>query len=268
MHMLRNAVSHGIETPEERGGKGKDAAGTGHAPRRRPNRTGFRIVVEDDGRGIDFRRIAEKAVEQGRLTREEARTASEQTLVPLPVRAGLFHRRGVTTISGRGVGLSVAQRNGRRPAGHHRRLARRPAAARKIEVSLPVSILAAPPAAGLAEGTGLRPAVRIRSPRCMRVDLSDIDHTRRPAGHAAQGHHAAAHLDRRAARPWRHDRHRRQVRRIRRHPAQGRGADRRRRRGALSASTISSSGTSRPAAAGDGAGWASSPPRTASPAWC
>jgi two-component system chemotaxis sensor kinase CheA len=107
MHMLRNAVSHGIEPPAERIERGKDARGR-ITLRVTTEHGRLRIVIEDDGRGIDLRRIADKAVERNRLSREDADAASRDALVQLLFEPGFSTAETVTTISGRGVGLSVA----------------------------------------------------------------------------------------------------------------------------------------------------------------
>ncbi|MEX0852799.1 MAG: response regulator [Bauldia sp.] len=108
MHMLRNAVSHGIEMPDERARRGKQPKGRiGLGVSNEHDR--LKLVIEDDGRGIDFRRVAEKAVEQNRLSREDAEAASDEALVHLVFEPGFSTADSVTKISGRGVGLSVAR---------------------------------------------------------------------------------------------------------------------------------------------------------------
>jgi two-component system chemotaxis sensor kinase CheA len=139
MHMLRNAVGHGIETPEERTNGGKPAQGQ-VALRVSSVHDRLRIVIEDDGRGIDFRRIADKAVEQGRLSREDADAASEEALAQLLFEPGFSTAESVTTISGRGVGLSVAREAVTALQGTFDVHAV-PGAGTRIEISLPVSIL-------------------------------------------------------------------------------------------------------------------------------
>jgi two-component system chemotaxis sensor kinase CheA len=139
MHMLRNAVGHGIETPQERADLGKQARGQ-VALRVSTVHDRLRITIEDDGRGIDFRRIAEKAVEQNRLSQEDAEAASDEALVQLLFEAGFSTAESVTTISGRGVGLSVAREAVTALQGTFDINAAHGAGTR-IDISLPVSIL-------------------------------------------------------------------------------------------------------------------------------
>jgi len=108
MHMLRNAVSHGIEPPDERRARSKDVRGR-VALKVSTDHNRLAILIEDDGRGIDFGRIADKAVELGRMSREEAAAAAQQTLCQLLFEPGFSTAGSVTRISGRGIGLSVAR---------------------------------------------------------------------------------------------------------------------------------------------------------------
>jgi two-component system chemotaxis sensor kinase CheA len=139
MHMLRNAVSHGIESPAERRAKGKDPAG--HVSLRvAAERDRLSIVVEDDGRGIEFRSIAEKAVSEGLLSRAEADTASDEALSQFLFAPGFSTANAVTKISGRGVGLSVAREA---VTGLQGTLSLRsvPGRGARIDALLPISIL-------------------------------------------------------------------------------------------------------------------------------
>ena len=107
MHVLRNAVSHGIEMPSDREHAGKPARGR-VALRVSNEHDRLKVIVEDDGRGIDLRRVADKAVATGLLTREDADAASSEALIRLVFESGFSTAEDVTKISGRGVGLSVA----------------------------------------------------------------------------------------------------------------------------------------------------------------
>jgi two-component system chemotaxis sensor kinase CheA len=108
MHLLRNAVSHGIEPPHERRGAGKPEEGRIHL-RLSAERGRLSITVEDDGRGVDLAAVAEQAAAQGLLPRAEAENASPDTLWRLLSEAGFSTARSVTTLSGRGVGLSIVR---------------------------------------------------------------------------------------------------------------------------------------------------------------
>ena len=106
MHVLRNAVSHGLELPAERQRQGKNPMGrvTLHMEVL-GNR--LKIMVEDDGRGIDVAKVRDVAVRRGFLSHAEAATASPEELAHLLFKAGFSTSKVVTDLSGRGMGLSV-----------------------------------------------------------------------------------------------------------------------------------------------------------------
>lgn len=108
VHMIRNAVDHGIETEEQRIKQGKDPVGTVYL---RAYHSSGNVVIEvqDDGRGLDRQRIVNKAVEHGLL-----RTSSDFTdeqICSLIFHPGLSTAETVTEVSGRGVGMDVVRRN-------------------------------------------------------------------------------------------------------------------------------------------------------------
>jgi two-component system chemotaxis sensor kinase CheA len=107
-HLVRNAVSHGIEPPEERRRLGKPAQGT---VRLNAYHHGNQVVVEvrDDGRGIDAQKIRAKAIELGMTTPEEAARLSEAEILDFIFRPGFSTAEQVTEVSGRGVGMDVVQ---------------------------------------------------------------------------------------------------------------------------------------------------------------
>lgn len=104
LHLLRNAVDHGIESPEERQAQGKPVQGTVAVAFSRVGQE-VEIVVSDDGRGLDLARIAEKAVAFG-LVAADAQL-SESDLRRLILQPGFSTRERVTEVSGRGVGMDV-----------------------------------------------------------------------------------------------------------------------------------------------------------------
>ena len=107
-HIVRNAVSHGIENSEERVRSGKPAQGK---IRLLAYHQGNQVVVEvsDDGRGIDTQKVRAKAIAQGLVTAEEAANLSEAAVFDLIFRPSFSTADEVTEISGRGVGLDVVQ---------------------------------------------------------------------------------------------------------------------------------------------------------------
>jgi len=107
-HLVRNAVSHGIEPPEERRRLGKPAQGM---VRLNAYHHGNQVVVEvtDDGRGIDAQKIRAKAIELGLTTPEEAARLTEAETLDFIFRPGFSTAEQVTEVSGRGVGMDVVQ---------------------------------------------------------------------------------------------------------------------------------------------------------------
>jgi two-component system chemotaxis sensor kinase CheA len=105
LHLLRNALDHGIEDPESRREAGKPP--TGHlALRAVRDRAAVIIQVEDDGRGIDRAVIIRRAQQQGLLA-SDAADIDDDALLQLLAQAGFSTARTVTSISGRGVGVDV-----------------------------------------------------------------------------------------------------------------------------------------------------------------
>ncbi len=113
MHMLRNAISHGLEPEAERKSKGKSPEGRiDLALEVRGNQ--LTITVEDDGRGVDLAKVSEIAVRKGLLGDAEIAARSPAELMRLVLLPGFSTSRSVTELSGRGMGLSVvAQAAGR-----------------------------------------------------------------------------------------------------------------------------------------------------------
>ena len=107
-HIVRNAIDHGVESPEERVAMGKPRCGT---LRLDAYHQGNHIVIEcaDDGRGIDRQRLVDKAVERGIVTLEDAARMTEGEALALVFHPGLSTAEQVTAISGRGVGLDVVK---------------------------------------------------------------------------------------------------------------------------------------------------------------
>jgi two-component system, chemotaxis family, sensor kinase CheA len=107
-HLVRNAVSHGIEPSAERLSQGKPPRGK---IRLNAYHQGNQVVVEisDDGRGIDAKKIRSKAIELGMLPAEEAQRLSEAETLDFIFRPGFSTAEQVTEVSGRGVGMDVVQ---------------------------------------------------------------------------------------------------------------------------------------------------------------
>ncbi len=107
-HILRNAIDHGIETPDEREKLGKSRVGTIRvAASQQPAHVV--ITVSDDGAGLDRTRIGEVAVSRGLVTQEQLAAMTDPALCDLVCSEGFSTAPGVTSISGRGVGLDVVK---------------------------------------------------------------------------------------------------------------------------------------------------------------
>ncbi len=105
-HLIRNAVDHGIESPEERAAAGKPE--TGLLRLEASHRSGMlMITVKDDGRGIDLEKLRQKIVEKKMTTQEMATQMTETELMEFLFLPGFSTAKNVTEISGRGVGLDV-----------------------------------------------------------------------------------------------------------------------------------------------------------------
>lgn len=105
-HILRNAVDHGIEIPEERVVFGKPEKGTIHLEAFH-NAGMLSIVVSDDGKGVDIDDLKQKIIKKGMVNAEMAKNLSESELLDFLFLPGFSTRDEVTEISGRGVGLDV-----------------------------------------------------------------------------------------------------------------------------------------------------------------
>jgi two-component system chemotaxis sensor kinase CheA len=106
MHILRNAVDHGIEPPDERESLGKPREGTIELRATR-ERDHVVIEVEDDGGGLDIERIREQAVQQGVRSADELEEMDDSEVYDLVFHPGFSTSEEVTDTSGRGVGMDV-----------------------------------------------------------------------------------------------------------------------------------------------------------------
>lgn len=108
LHLIRNSLDHGIETPAERLAAGKEETGTIHLS---ASHEGGSVVirVSDDGNGLNTDKIFKKAVEKGLVSSDE--TLTEQQINDLVFHAGFSTADVVTDVSGRGVGMDVVRNN-------------------------------------------------------------------------------------------------------------------------------------------------------------
>ena len=110
MHMIRNAIDHGIETRDERQNVGKPAVGT-IALNAFQKGNQVVIEVEDDGRGMDPERLIASAVKKGILTNEQANEITPREIMNLVFIPGFSTKDEASEVSGRGVGMDVVKTN-------------------------------------------------------------------------------------------------------------------------------------------------------------
>src|SRR5215210_586134 len=115
-HIVRNAVDHGIETPAERLKAGKREIGI-LAVTARQSGNQILIDIHDDGRGIDGKKLVEKAISAGTVDKDAAAQLTPREQLALIFEAGLSTAKEVTSISGRGVGMDVVRSNVERIGG-------------------------------------------------------------------------------------------------------------------------------------------------------
>lgn len=110
IHLVRNAIDHGIEKPEEREKRGKNRRGTVLLSARQE---GDNVVIEvsDDGTGIDPEEVKKAAVERKLIDEREAKEMEDRQVIELLFRSGFSTRSQVTDISGRGIGMDVVKKN-------------------------------------------------------------------------------------------------------------------------------------------------------------
>ncbi len=110
IHIMRNSLDHGIETPEVREQKGKSGSGT---VKLRAFAQSDRIIIEivDDGAGINVERVANKVLEKGLMTHEQIDALSEDEMAELVLIPGLSTVEVISEFSGRGVGMDVVKKS-------------------------------------------------------------------------------------------------------------------------------------------------------------
>lgn len=117
MHLLRNSLDHGVESPDKREAKGKPRVGeVGLIARHEGNNVV--IMITDDGAGIDADKIRRKAVEKGMISQDEAERLDDADAVRLIFLPGFSTAEQITDISGRGVGMDVVRSKIEALSGH------------------------------------------------------------------------------------------------------------------------------------------------------
>ena len=137
-HLIRNAVDHGIESPDERAAKGKPSRGTIRVEARHG---GGRLLVsvEDDGRGLDFAAVRLRVVARGLADVQAVAAMSDAELSHFLFLPGFTMRDEVTSISGRGVGLDAVQMSVREIGGDVR-MVHRASGGTRFDMQLPLTL--------------------------------------------------------------------------------------------------------------------------------
>lgn len=110
IHLIRNAMDHGLETPEERLEAGKSRTGTLVLAAVHEGNS-IILSIKDDGRGIDTDRVGRKAVEKGLITEEQLAVMTQREMFDLLFLPGFSTKEKATDLSGRGVGMDVVKTN-------------------------------------------------------------------------------------------------------------------------------------------------------------
>ncbi|MCC6037167.1 MAG: chemotaxis protein CheA [Armatimonadetes bacterium] len=108
VHLIRNAIDHGIEPPDERTAAGKPPEGLIEISASQSEGSVI-VVVRDDGRGIDPNKIRRKAMERGLLTEEQASSLNDDDAIQFIFRSGFSTKEEVSEVSGRGVGMDAVK---------------------------------------------------------------------------------------------------------------------------------------------------------------
>lgn len=116
MHLIRNSIDHGIENPDVRKERGKPDTGTlllkaGYEG------NNVKLVIRDDGNGIDLDRVKNKAITLGIVTQEQADMLSKKDIIEFIFHSGFSTAAEITDVSGRGVGMDVVRNNIRKSSG-------------------------------------------------------------------------------------------------------------------------------------------------------
>jgi two-component system chemotaxis sensor kinase CheA len=137
-HLVRNAMDHGIESPDERRAAGKPQPGTVRLTARHADGR-ILITVEDDGRGMDPAALRRAVVEKGLMTRDAADSTPDAEMLRVIFMPGFSTAKVVTEVSGRGVGMDVVRNNIERLGGWVD-VSSTPGAGTTVSLSLPLTL--------------------------------------------------------------------------------------------------------------------------------
>lgn len=139
VHLLRNCIDHGIETPAERRRLGKPARATITLAVSPVNGSKVELLVSDDGSGIDPEKVKSSAIKHGRLTPEEAQELTDAEALNLIFESDVSTSPIITQLSGRGLGLAIVREKAEKLGGSVS-VESRPGAGTSIRISLPIAL--------------------------------------------------------------------------------------------------------------------------------
>ncbi len=137
-HLVRNALDHGVETPEERKALGKSLPATVRLTARHSDGR-ILITVEDDGKGMDPAALRKAAVDKGVMTKDQAESTSDADILRVIFAPGFSTAKVVTEVSGRGVGMDVVRNNIERLGGWVD-VTSTPGQGTRVSLSLPLTL--------------------------------------------------------------------------------------------------------------------------------
>jgi two-component system chemotaxis sensor kinase CheA len=137
-HLVRNALDHGLEPPEDRRAAGKPVQGTVRLTARHSDGR-ILITVEDDGRGMDPEALRRSVVEKGMMTRDQAEAINDTEILRVIFAPGFSTAKVVTEVSGRGVGMDVVRNNIERLGGWVE-VSSTPGQGTRVSLSLPLTL--------------------------------------------------------------------------------------------------------------------------------
>ena len=174
MHVVRNAVAHGIEPEAERAALGKSPTGEVRIlVERRGSRVAF--VCRDDGRGVDLEAVRQAAVTRGLVAASDAKALGTEAILALLRGGGLTTSTDVTELSGRGIGLDVVRTTATRLKGEVS-IRSEPGRGATVEVQVPISLASLQ--ALVVEAGGVRAAIPLDAVReTLRIRASDVAHS-------------------------------------------------------------------------------------------
>jgi two-component system chemotaxis sensor kinase CheA len=139
LHLLRNAIDHGIETPEVRIQNNKNVKGTITINIEQLRSNEVAIEFSDDGKGIDLKAVKQAAIEQGQITVDEAEKLEDQDCLDMIFFSGLSTSQQITEISGRGLGMAIIREKIRKLGGQIE-ITTKNNAGTKIKIVLPLTL--------------------------------------------------------------------------------------------------------------------------------